>query len=117
MSPKPGLTKNPGKQRKRVANAPLHVKGSFLGSHLSKDLRSKLKRRTLRVRTGDKVSIMRGNFAGFVGVVERVDLQNCNVFVAGVDRTKRDGSKARPGVHPSKIMIQELNATDKRRLL
>ncbi len=105
----------PGKQRTYVRNAPLHVRNTFLGSHLSKDLRQKLKMRALRVRKGDKVKVMRGQHKGKTGTVDRVDTERKKVFITGIEFAKKDGSKALYPVHPSKLMIQELHS-DKRRL-
>ena len=106
----------PGKQRKFVYNAPLHIRTTLLGSHLAKDLRQKLKKRSLRVRKGDKVKVLRGQYRGKSGVVERVDVQKMHVYVTGVDFQKKDGSRALYPVHPSKVMITELEGSEKRRL-
>ena len=105
----------PSKQRNYVRNAPLHVRNTFLGSHLSKDLRQKLKIRALRVRKGDKIKVLRGQHKGKTGTVDRVDTKRMKVFITGIEFSKKDGSKSLYPVHPSKIMIQELH-TDKRRL-
>lgn len=105
----------PSKQRMYVRNAPLHIRSTLLGSHLSKDLRQKLKKRSLRVRKGDKVKVLRGQHKGKTGTVERVDTKRMKIFITGVEFSKKDGSKAMYPVHPSKLLIQELHA-DKRRL-
>lgn len=106
----------PSKQRKYVRNAPVHVRSTLLGSNLSKTLRQKLKTRSLRVRKGDKVKVMRGQHKGKMGTVDRVDTKRMKVFITGIEFTKKDGSKSLYPVHPSKIMIQEIEGTDKRRL-
>ena len=51
------------KQRKYRYEAPLHIKGSFLGARLSKTLQKKYGQRSARVCVGDKVRIVRGQFA------------------------------------------------------
>ncbi|HLD89174.1 MAG TPA: 50S ribosomal protein L24 [Candidatus Nanoarchaeia archaeon] len=103
------------KQRKYRLNAPLHIKGKFMKSTLSKDLRKKYGVRNLRVRKGDKVRIMRGQFRKTTGRVENVDLKKEAVFVAGAEFIKKDGSKSVYPIHPSKIMIVEANIDDKER--
>jgi large subunit ribosomal protein L24 len=108
-------SKKPTKQRNYVRNAPLHVRNNLLGSHLSKDLRNKLKHRSLRVRKGDKVKVMRGQHKGKTGTVDRLDTKNSRIYITGVEFTKKDGSKAMYPVNPSNLLIQELHA-DKRRL-
>ena len=74
-------SRQPRKQRKRRANAPLHVRGSFLNAPLIKDLRAKHGARTLRVRVGDKVRVQRGQFKGRTGSVERVNPKEMKVFI------------------------------------
>ena len=54
------------KQRKYVANAPLHIKKKFLSANLSKELRKKYGR-SLQIRKGDSVKVMRGKFKGKTG--------------------------------------------------
>ncbi|MFH1649377.1 MAG: 50S ribosomal protein L24 [Candidatus Woesearchaeota archaeon] len=105
----------PRKQRKYTANAPLHTKGHLLSVHLSKLLREKHKMRNIRVRTGDKVKVLRGAFKGIEAKVERVDIKETRVFLGKAQQTKRDGSKVQVGIHPSNMMITELNLDDKKR--
>jgi large subunit ribosomal protein L24 len=105
----------PRKQRKYRFNAPLHVRSKFLSAHLSKELRGKHNTRSLRVRSGDEVTVMRGQFAGKGGRVERVDTIHTKIFVTGIDAQKRDGTKRLYPLQPSNVMITKL-ADDKRRL-
>jgi large subunit ribosomal protein L24 len=107
----------PRKQRKYRYNAPLHIKGTFLGAHLSKDLRVKHGIRTLRVRTGDKVRVLRGQFKAREGKVERVDVKTSKVYVAKVETLKKDGATRVPyPLDASNLLIVELDTTDKRRI-
>jgi large subunit ribosomal protein L24 len=105
----------PRRQRKYIKNAPLHVKGTFLHAHLAKELRIKYKRRTLRVHTGDKIRILRGQFKKLEGKVDKVDVKRTRIYVSKVEITKKDGSKARIPIHPSNVLILELNLQDKQR--
>lgn len=109
-------SKKPGKQRKYIRNAPKHVKGAQLGSHLSPELRKKYSKRAVRVRKGDKVKVMNGTFKGKTGKVERIDTEKQRVFVSGIEILKKDGSKAQYPVKPSNLMIQDLDLSDKRRI-
>ena len=104
----------PRKQRKFRANAPLHIRGTFLHAHLSKELSKKHTMRAIRVRTGDEVKAMRGQYAGRTGKVERVDTIRTRVFVAGMDQPKRDGSRRLYPLQPSNLMIVKL-VDEKRR--
>jgi large subunit ribosomal protein L24 len=108
-------TKNPRKQRKRLFNAPAHKRHKLMGAPLSTDLYAQRGFKTLPVRKGDTVRIMRGDHKGFEGKVSRVDLKNFRVYIEGLTREKVDGSTVFVGLHPSKIMIKNLNLDDKRR--
>lgn len=103
------------KQRKYQHNAPAHVKGKFLSAHLSKELKEKHNTRSARVKTGDKVKIIRGSMKGQEGKVEHVDVTNTLVYIEKVDKTKHDGSKTQIGISPSNLVITELDLSDKKR--
>jgi large subunit ribosomal protein L24 len=109
-------SKKPNKQRKYRFNAPLHIRGEFLNVHLSKELREKYGIRALRVRTGDKVRIMRGQFKKQEGKVEEVNVKKLKVYIEKIGHTKRDGTKARYPIQPSNLLLVELNTDDKQRL-
>ncbi|MBW3004735.1 50S ribosomal protein L24 [Candidatus Woesearchaeota archaeon] len=109
-------SKQPKKQRKYARNAPKHVQGAQLGSHLSPELRKKYSKRAMRVRKGDKVKVMVGTFKGKTGKVDRIDTKKQRVFISGVEILKKDGSKALYPVKPSNLMIQDLDLSDKRRI-
>jgi len=109
-------SKQPRKQRKYRYCAPLHIRGSFLNVHLSRELVKKHGLKRIRVRTGDKVKIMRGKFKGKEGKVELVDLNKSRVMITGVEVSKKDGSKSRTPIHASNLLITELNLDDKKRL-
>ena len=108
-------SKRPAKQRKYRGKAPLHIKYKFLSAHLSKDLRKKYGKRRLPVIKGDKVKVVRGQFKKRENKVERVDLKKTKVYITGVERTKKDGSKSMQPINPSNIIITELNLDDKKR--
>ncbi len=109
-------SKKPAKQRKYVYQAPLHIRTSFMGSHLSKELQKKYGTRTLTVRKGDKVKIERGDYKGITGKINRVDRKNIRIYVDGAQRTKSDGSKSFYALHPSNVLIIDLHTDDKRRM-
>lgn len=105
----------PRKQRKYNYNAPLHVKNDLLSVNLSKELRKAYGTRNIRVRSGDKVKILRGNHKGKQGKVDTVDVKKIKVYVTGVETQKREGSKVKVPINPSNLQITELNLADKKR--
>ncbi len=108
-------SKQPRKQRKYRANAPLHIKRKFLSAPLSKELKKKYNKKSLPIRKEDKVKIMRGQFKKKEGKVTHTDVKKTRIHVDGMQVTKRDGSKAFYGIHPSNVMLTELNLSDKER--
>lgn len=105
----------PRKQRKYAYGAPLHLKQKDLHVHLTPELRQKYGIRNVRVRKGDKVKIIRGQFAKKEGKVERVELKRARLFMSGAEMIKKDGSKVQYPLHPSNLLIVELDLNDKKR--
>ncbi|MDD5651573.1 MAG: 50S ribosomal protein L24 [Candidatus Nanoarchaeia archaeon] len=103
----------PRKQRKYRRNAPLHIVGKFMGVHLSKDLKKKYGRRAIRVRKGDTVKILRGQFKKKTGKVMDVKLSRRKVFVENIQQIRKDGTKSFYALEPSNLMITSLNLEDK----
>jgi large subunit ribosomal protein L24 len=109
-------SKKPSKQRKYRYGAPLHVRRRFLAVHLSNDLKQKHGMRNLVVRMGDKVKVIKGDYKGKEGKVSMVSLKKTLVYVEGIERQRRDGSKSQLGIAPANMIIIELNTEDKRRM-
>jgi large subunit ribosomal protein L24 len=108
-------SKQPRKQRKFQANAPLHIKKKFLSVNLSKDLRKKHERRNIPIRKGDLVKIMRGKFKGKNGKVLEVKIKKSMVSVEGIQKKKADASMVNIFLSPSNLQIIGLNLDDKKR--
>jgi large subunit ribosomal protein L24 len=108
-------SKQPRKQRKYRANAPLHLRRKMMSVSLSKELKKKHEKRNFPVRKGDMVSIMRGEFKGKSGKVDNVDLKKLRIEIDGIYRTKKDGSKTNVYFAPSNLQIKELDLNDQKR--
>ncbi len=101
-------SKQPRKQRKYLANAPLHLRKKFVSINLSKELRKKVGKRNLPVKKDDKVKICRGKFKGKEGKIVEVNLKKMKVVVEGIQVKKMDGSKANVKMQPSNLQIIEM---------
>lgn len=108
-------SKQPRKQRKYRANAPLHIKRKFMGVNLSKELRKKYGKRSIPARKGDTIKIMRGKFKKKQGKVLEVRTKLGKIIVEGIQIKKMDGSKANFPLRASNLQIIELNSDDNRR--
>ena len=109
-------SKKPRKQRKFLYTAPIHLKRKMLASHLSKALREKYKKRSMPVRKGDEVLIMRGKFKGKTGKISRIDLKKQRVYIDGVSRKRTVGTVVLVPIPPSNLQITNLTLDDKRRV-
>jgi len=109
-------SKQPRKQRKYLAKAPLHIKRKLLSVNLSKDLRKKYGKRNIVVRKGDNVKVMTGKFKGKTGKITQVFTKISKVIMEGIQVKKQDGSKANIKLRPSNLQIIELNLEDKKRI-
>ncbi|MBT3984754.1 50S ribosomal protein L24 [archaeon] len=108
-------SKTVAKQRKYSYNAPLHIRQKFMGVHLSLELRKKYGRRSITVRKGDTVKILRGQFSKKSGKVTDMELKRSKVYVEGAEHIKKDGSKTPYPINPSNLIITNLILDDKKR--
>jgi len=106
-------TTQPRKQRKRLYQAPAHIRYKHFSALLSPSLKTSHKIDSLPVRSGDTVRIMRGDRKGLEGKVTKVDRKNYRIFVEAITREKVDGTTTFVPIHPSKVMITSLNLDDK----
>jgi large subunit ribosomal protein L24 len=106
-------TSKPSKQRKRLFQAPNHIRYKHFAALLSPELRKSYGSKSLPVRSGDTVRVMRGDHKGFEGKIARVDRGKFRIYVEGLTREKVDGSTVFVPIHPSKVMITKLNLDDK----
>ena len=105
----------PRKQRKYRANAPLHKRQKMMSVHLDKKLIKDLKTRSLPVRKGDKVLVMRGKFRKLTGEITEVNLKKMVVFIDSAKRKKTSGQEVPVALQPSNLKIIELKRDDKKR--
>lgn len=109
-------SKKAKKQRKFLYTAPPHIRRKMIASHLSKELREKYKTRSMPVRKGDEILVMRGKFKGKTGKISRTDSGKYRVYVDGITRKRTVGTEVQVSLHPSNLQIINLNLGDKRRV-
>lgn len=103
----------PRTQRKKLFQAPAHLRHRYFSAPLAPDLKKKHDTNAVPLKTGDTVRVMRGDRKGFEGKVTRVNRKKYRIFVEGVTREKVDGSTMPIPIHPSKVMITNLDLGDK----
>jgi len=111
------VTKSPRKQRRRVRTAALHEKKSLLKCRLDEILQEEYGLRSLVVKKGDLVKIMRGQFRDTEGKVTAVSYKKVQVFLDNATLTKADGKEVAVPIHPSNLMLVKLELDDERKQL
>jgi len=106
----------PTKQRKYRTNAPLHVKDKLVSANLDKELREELGTRSINIRTGDRVKVMRGDDSGAEGIVNNIDRENTKIYINGVEAERTDGSTSQKPFAPSNVQIVALNIEEVSRI-
>ncbi|NWJ89850.1 50S ribosomal protein L24 [Marine Group I thaumarchaeote] len=103
----------PTKMRNRqIYRAVNNVRNKQIGAALSKQLRQKYQRRSIRIVKGDTVKILRGEYKGIDGKVTKISLEKNSIAVEGVQREKLKGGKIDLYIHSSNTVITSLNTED-----
>ena len=93
-----------------------HKRDKFLGANLSENLREQHSKRSMRVIKGDTVRILRGEYVGIEGKVEKVNTEKSTLSIEGVQREKIRGGNVKVQVHASNVQIISLNMDDDYRI-
>lgn len=72
-----------------------HKREKLLGANLSENLRNQHNKRSMRVIKGDTVRILRGEYVGIEGKVEKVNTERSTLSIEGVQREKYVVAKSR----------------------
>ena len=88
----------------------------FFGANLSENLREQHSKRSMRVIKGDTVRILRGEYVGIEGKVEKVNTEKSTLSIEGVQREKIRGGNVKVQVHASNVQIISLNTDDDYRI-
>ena len=116
FSKKWNKSKNPKKQRKYRRNASQHLRKNMMSAHLSDALKKRYNRRSIGVRTGDTVKVMRGDFKGRSGKVLDVNRDDYRITIEDVKKTQSSGKDVNIFIPVSNVKIMELDTDDKKRL-
>ncbi|MES1919908.1 60S ribosomal protein L26A, partial [Bonamia ostreae] len=116
MKINPKVSSKRRKSRKAHFSSKSEKRRIIMSSALSKDLRKKYDARSLPIRSGDEVIIVRGSFKNREGKVTNVYRNKFRIHVEKV--TRESSTKTiNIGIHPSNVVITKLHLTDDRRSL
>lgn len=107
----------PRKQRYFRFNASMHQRQKFLHVHISKELQQKLgiKKRSMQIKKGDTVKVMKGKFRGKSGKINTVDLRKNRITVETITRKTAKNKEIPIPIYASSVYITDLDLTDKLR--
>ena len=84
----------------------------MVGAVLEESLRKQYGRKNIRVVKGDSVRIMRGEYKGVEGKVEKVNTEHATFHIEGIQREKIRGGQVKVPIHSSNVMVISLNLDD-----
>src|SRR5678816_1359209 len=93
-----------------------HKREKLLGANLSENLREQYNKRSMRVIKGDTVRILRGEYVGIEGKIEKVNTERSTLSIEGVQREKIRGGKVKVQIHASNVQIISVNTDDEYRM-
>jgi len=89
----------------------------MLKSRLDEFLQEEYGIRSMVIKKGDLVRIMRGQYRDTEGKVTGVDYRAIRVYLENATVTKADGKEANVPIHPSNLMLVKLELDDDRKKL
>jgi large subunit ribosomal protein L24 len=102
----------PRKQRRASFNASSFARHRQMSVSLSRDLRSRYKRRALPLRKGDTVRIISGSFKGREERVSKVDMRTLRVTLDNVTIKKVDQKLKPLPIVANHLILTRLNLAD-----
>ena len=99
----------------KMLHTPKHVRDGMIHSTLAENLREEYGRRSIRVIKGDNVRVMRGEYNGIEGKIEKVNTKRGTLAIEGIQREKVRGGNVKVQIHASNVKIIGLNLDDKKR--
>ncbi len=91
-----------------------HERRKSMVAPLSHDLREDYGFRSIGIRVGDEVEVKAGDFKGMEGEVTRVDTDSNRIEIEGVEIATADETEVSSPVHPSNVVITDLEGDDMR---
>lgn len=99
----------------KLIHVPKHQRDRMISARLDDALRGQYKKRSVRIVKGDSVKVVRGEYKGVEGKVEKVNTVHGTVHIEGISREKIKGGQVKVPIHSSNVMVTVLNLSDKYR--
>ena len=96
----------------KLIRLPKHQRDKMVGAVLEDSLRKQYGRKNIRVIKGDSVRVMRGEYKGVEGKVEKLNTEQATFHIEGIQREKIRGGQVKVPIHSSNVMVISLNLND-----
>jgi len=100
----------------RIYRALNQVVNKQISAPLSKDLRKKYSRRSVRIMVDDTAKVIRGEYKGITGKVSKISTSNSSIAIEGNKKEKLKGDKIDVYIHSSNVIVTSLKTDDKWRI-
>jgi len=99
-------------RNQQIYQAPYAVRSKQLSGPLSKELRKKYGKRSIRLSLDDSVRIIRGEYKGIDGKITKISIAKGCIAIEGIKKEKLKGEKIDVYIPSSNILITSLNMDD-----
>jgi large subunit ribosomal protein L24 len=96
----------------KLIHLPKHRRDRMVGAVLEDSLRKQYGRKNVRVVKGDSVRVIRGEYKGLEGKVEKVNTEQGIFQIEGIQREKIRGGQVKVPINSSNVMVISLNLDD-----
>ena len=96
----------------KLIHLPKHRRDRMVSAVLEDSLRKQYGRKNIRVVKGDSVRVMRGEYKGVEGKVEKVNTEQAIFNIEGIQREKIRGGQVKVPINSSNVMVISLNLDD-----
>ncbi len=99
-------------RNRQIYRASYALRSKQLSGPLSKELRKKYGKRSIRLAIDDSVRIIRGEYEGIDGKITKISIAKCGIAIEGIKKEKLKGEKIDVYIPSSNILITSLNTDD-----
>jgi large subunit ribosomal protein L24 len=96
----------------KLIHLPKHKRDKMVGAVLEDSLRKQYGKKNIRVIKGDSIRVLRGEYKGVEGKVEKVNTEHATFHIEGIQREKIRGGQVKVPIHSSNVMVISLNLDD-----
>jgi len=99
-------------RNQQIYRAPYAVRSKQVSGSLSKELRKKYGKRSVRLTLDDSVKIIRGEYKGIDGKITKISIAKSCIAIEGIKKEKLKGEKIDVYIPSSNILVTSLNTDD-----